>query len=166
MIDLKGAGVAEVRVQRGSVGMLPMPRLQLKLSLALGLLSVSISFLYLSTLNSFLAANYYPIIETNVSDPLLKAAMISSGKDLLWSLGVIAGLFFFVSFALGIYFSHRIAGPIFQIRRVLLEHQTGQSQLRIHLRPHDELGELAEDINRTLELLDKNKQVSPSKSSP
>ena len=95
MIDLKGAGVAEVRVQRGSVGMLPMPRLQLKLSLALGLLSVSISFLYLSTLNSFLAANYYPIIETNVSDPLLKAAMISSGKDLLWSLGVIAGLFIF-----------------------------------------------------------------------
>ncbi len=47
-----------------------------------------------------------------------------------------------------IIFSHRIAGPLPKIYRALQDIGTGNFEIKLYLRKHDELRELAEHINR------------------
>lgn len=50
--------------------------------------------------------------------------------------------------------SHRIAGPVYRLQKSLEEIRRGNLTYRIHLRRKDELGDLAEDLNRVFEFLD------------
>ena len=54
---------------------------------------------------------------------------------------------------LGIRISHRICGPVYHIRMVLKELREGKPLRAITLREKDELKELADDLNTTLEML-------------
>ena len=54
------------------------------------------------------------------------------------------------SILVGIYYSHRLAGPIYRIRRTLHDVQEGRDVDPIVLRRNDEFKELADDINRVL----------------
>jgi len=51
--------------------------------------------------------------------------------------------------------SHRIAGPIYRLKKSLKEVAEGNYGLRIRLRKTDELKDVAEAINKVVELLDK-----------
>ena len=55
-----------------------------------------------------------------------------------------------IAVAAGVFYSHRIAGPLLRIRRTLGDFLNGQSVEPIILRENDELKELADDINRVL----------------
>ncbi len=67
---------------------------------------------------------------------------------LLGACGVI--IFAFGSF-LGVYFSHRVAGPIFRLETVLEARNRGEPTGPIRLRPKDELQRLAYLLNAHLE---------------
>lgn len=58
---------------------------------------------------------------------------------------------------LAIVLSHRIAGPIFRIKKTLDEVTKGDYSKRLHLRNTDELKDVAESINKVMELLEKKK---------
>ncbi len=58
---------------------------------------------------------------------------------------------------LAIVLSHRIAGPIFRIKKTLDEIIKGDYSKRLHLRNTDELKDVAESINSLMELLEKKK---------
>ncbi len=58
---------------------------------------------------------------------------------------------------LAIVLSHRIAGPIFRIKKTLDEIIKGDYSKRLHLRNTDELQDVAESINNLMELLEKKK---------
>jgi nitrogen fixation/metabolism regulation signal transduction histidine kinase len=53
-----------------------------------------------------------------------------------------------VTFVLGILFSHRMAGPVFRMRRILQEMAEGELRGFSRLRRKDEFQPLMEDINR------------------
>lgn len=55
----------------------------------------------------------------------------------------------------GIFYSNRIAGPLYQMKAVIEEHISGQPGRRIRVRPNDYGADLAEKINL---LLDKNEK--------
>lgn len=55
----------------------------------------------------------------------------------------------------GISFSNRIAGPLFQMQTVLREVSAGASGRRVRLRPKDFAQGLAEDINTLLDRMEK-----------
>jgi hypothetical protein len=55
-----------------------------------------------------------------------------------------------VSWLVGLYFSHRIAGPIRNMQNTLDAYLKGDSQARVRLRKTDHFEELAEKINQTL----------------
>lgn len=61
-----------------------------------------------------------------------------------------------------IYFSHRIAGPLPKIYRTLREIGFGQFEVRLVLRKHDELKELAEVINEMAKNLKERETKKPS----
>ena len=58
---------------------------------------------------------------------------------------------------LAIVLSHRIAGPIFRIKKTLDEIIQGDYGKRLYLRNTDELKDVAESINKIVELLEKKK---------
>jgi len=67
---------------------------------------------------------------------------------LLWPiLAICLGIAVLVTLVFGVLVSHRMAGPVFRIRRVLGEMQEGNLQGDIHLRRKDDFKSLAESIN-------------------
>ncbi len=54
-----------------------------------------------------------------------------------------------------IFFSHRIAGPVYHIQKSLGKIMEGNLTYRVRLRRKDELTDLAEDVNKTAQFLEK-----------
>lgn len=55
---------------------------------------------------------------------------------------------------IGIFLSHRIAGPIFRIEKVMEEIGNGNFKMRLAIRKSDQLHEMVEAVNKMTELLD------------
>lgn len=68
--------------------------------------------------------------------------------DLLWPvLAACLGVTLVVTFVFGVLFSHRMAGPIFRIRRTILEMADGNLKGLVFLRKKDDFKALAEALN-------------------
>jgi methyl-accepting chemotaxis protein len=55
---------------------------------------------------------------------------------------------------MGVWYSHKFAGPVYRIKAVISKSLSGERDLRIYLRDKDELKDLAERVNALLERLD------------
>jgi two-component system sensor histidine kinase ResE len=62
------------------------------------------------------------------------------------------------NFWYGVRLSHRIAGPMVQIKRVLERAAKGEYKSRIQLRSNDYLHEIGDELNRLLEELESQKK--------
>lgn len=62
-----------------------------------------------------------------------------------------------VSVFIGVKLSHRIYGPIVQMRKHVGRLMAGEYQSRVHLRDHDHFGELADDLNDLAQTLESRK---------
>jgi signal transduction histidine kinase len=51
----------------------------------------------------------------------------------------------------GVFYSNRIAGPIYHMRHAISEFREGDNERRVRLRPKDYMQGLADDINRLLD---------------
>jgi len=60
-----------------------------------------------------------------------------------------------------IYVSHRIAGPIYRIRRDLEQVAAGNYSLRIKLRKTDELKDVADAMNKVIDVLEQKSKEKP-----
>lgn len=56
---------------------------------------------------------------------------------------------------MAVFYSHRVAGPVYRIKNVINRALSGESEQRIFLREGDELKDLAEKINALLERTDR-----------
>ena len=62
-----------------------------------------------------------------------------------------AGLFIFaVSFLLGLFITHHLAGPIYRFERVFERMEQGDLSMTVHLRKHDEFHDTAAALNRAI----------------
>ncbi len=59
---------------------------------------------------------------------------------------------------IGVFYSHRIAGPIFRIKADIEKVLSGDKDVRIVIRKKDKLHDLAESVNLLLEELQKSRQ--------
>lgn len=59
----------------------------------------------------------------------------------------------FILSILTIFLTHRIAGPVFKIKKIIRLIRGGQGSERVFLRKHDEFKDLAEDLNALLDHL-------------
>jgi methyl-accepting chemotaxis protein len=58
---------------------------------------------------------------------------------------------------IGIFYSHRIAGPAYRIQRDIQRALQGEKGIKIRLRKNDKLKELADSVSTLIEELDKNR---------
>ena len=56
---------------------------------------------------------------------------------------------------MAVWYSHKVAGPVYRIKSVIAGSMAGETDQRIYLREGDELKDLAEKINALLERIDR-----------
>ncbi|MEY4616703.1 MAG: hypothetical protein RJB66_1663 [Pseudomonadota bacterium] len=91
----------------------------------------------------------------NSALPLTEATSVALYEELLKIksyLFVSSIIFVLLSFLGALYISHRIAGPVYHIKKILHDYQKNNNlQARVKLRPDDDLHDLAEAINQVLD---------------
>jgi methyl-accepting chemotaxis protein len=63
---------------------------------------------------------------------------------------VATALSVFFTFLLGLLYSHRIAGPLYNLKRVLRRFREGDMNQVVRFRKHDEFHDLAAEVSRTI----------------
>ncbi|HEY5595019.1 MAG TPA: hypothetical protein VIL61_07675 [Nitrospiria bacterium] len=64
----------------------------------------------------------------------------------------------FILAVLSVFLTHRIAGPIYKIKKTIRLIYDGRSSERVVLRDHDEFQDLAEEVNHLIDHFQQNKQ--------
>lgn len=82
----------------------------------------------------------------------LTRAKVYTYFDLLWKplLGVLL-INILIMVALNVYYSHKIAGPVFRLKKTLRQKLDGQAVEPVRFRKNDEFQELADLVNQLME---------------
>lgn len=102
---------------------------------------------------SYIKENYVTLVELGPMTDEAKSQMYLELRHLMIALGITSLAFIGVVGALGIFLSHRTAGPLYHFKRVFDEIQRGRTQQRVRLRPGDEFHEVAESFNQMMDSL-------------
>ena len=120
----------------------------------------------------FALSMIYPIVIYNIFEFFLKH--ISEGhtgvltpdkinaleSQVIKILGVIQIVFLGITFILTIFLSHRIAGPLYKLRKGMEEVAKGNFDLRISFRKNDNFKELADTFNDMTQAIGLNKGLN------
>lgn len=96
----------------------------------------------------------YELILSLVPDPTeIKEKMDISQKLLLFNFFFAGTVFIVTTAVVGLIFSHKTAGPLFQIKSIAKKIHSGDASSRIKLRPGDDFREVAEHLNSAFDKL-------------
>jgi nitrogen fixation/metabolism regulation signal transduction histidine kinase len=101
----------------------------------------------------------YPLIVANLFDYFARyiamdpthsdvGTIYATRKGVVSLLVVTEGVFILLTFLLGLFMSHRIAGPLFKLRRQFAELAKGGFDGKLYFRKKDYFPELADDFNQ------------------
>lgn len=122
------------------------PKFQLKLSLLICGLVLLGSVIYPKTI--------YDLFEKIIAlQPELAQRYIESRQSLLNVLFLIEGAFLGLAFLIGIFISHRIAGPMYKMQNYLKNYRTGEIDYPLNFRDGDNFQEVADELNHTIDHL-------------
>ena len=129
------------------------PRYQLKY-----IFWTTVSGLFLVSVNAFvfyyyLQENYKILVELSPMEDIVKSQLYHELHEIIIILSCFGVLFTLVTALIGIFFSHRTAGPLYHFKRVFREISKGDASARVKLRPKDEFRDVAEEFNRMLDKL-------------
>jgi methyl-accepting chemotaxis protein len=107
----------------------------------------------------FLSSLIYPVTIYDIATSLAKKspeiAQLLETKQIpliavlaLWQLGFAA-----LVFVICIFFSHKIAGPIYKLQKFLIDFREGENDGKLFFRDGDYFQEIAEDVNLVVENL-------------
>lgn len=158
--NLKGvdrtAPVSHVPHQRRRKRFLIDRRFQLRYTLLLCLASGMIFLSYTSLLLYFHQVNAENLInEALIQIPSVVEQLRSDQEILKWI--IIVGFLFtvLIVFAVGIFLTHRVSGPIENLKCRLEEVISGKTQVRMRLRKHDEFRSLEILFNEAMQAIEK-----------
>jgi len=97
----------------------------------------------------------YPILSEKLSKAVTEPISKELAKALLNSYWISVVFLIFLAGFFGIFFSHKIVGPINRMTSIVNDIEKGNLSKRIYLRKHDEFVPLANAINKLLDSLKK-----------
>lgn len=105
----------------------------------------------------FGGALYYLVWQTVASEfaipEILAENLIPALNKVNTLLLIFLPLVFLLMLIFSVYISHKIAGPVYRLEKELIEIAKGDYSRRIKFRSHDELQEIADNINKLLDNL-------------
>ena len=125
------------------------PKFQIKFSLFLCFLIALVSVIYPYTL--------YQIIESVINNYAGDATILKQKRNALliilgaWQLGFSA-----LVFIISIFFSHKIAGPLYKLKNYLIQIKEGQTVDKLFFRKGDYFQEIAEEFNHAMDKIQSN----------
>lgn len=119
---------------------------------------ISLTGLLLVALNSgtfyaFTRENYATLVDLS---PMTDDAKSQLYKELWQIVGCLVGgnlIFLFLVSILGLFYSHRTAGPLYHYKRVFTEIKNGNYGARVRLRPTDDFQDVAAVFNEMMDTI-------------
>ena len=118
----------------------------------------------------------YPLIIYNIFEHFIRYAALdpmgppiqmlqATRKEMLWLLVFMQILFLLVTFLISIFVSHRIAGPIYKLKKTFEEVAAGQFTGELYFRKRDHFQDLTASFNQMMSALRSGSSTSISKHS-
>jgi len=118
--------------------------------LGLVALLITVSYLYLSE-------HYVPLIEQAVSEDI-KNQLLAEVQEIILYMGLTVVSSVLIIILGSIVISHRVAGPMHNLRRVCDEIRKGDFKARVHFRSKDEFKEVPDAFNSMVDKLTENQK--------
>lgn len=137
--------------QRKLRNLIVNPQYQLRYIFWLSLSGVLLIVIYSCLVYYYVSENYALIVELAPITDEAKAQLYSELRGVVIRLSGLS--LFFVGFTgiLGLFFSHRTAGPLYHFNRIFKEIGGGNTQARVRLRPTDDFREVAASFNEMMD---------------
>lgn len=130
---------------------------------------IVVAGIVLSVLNtgvfySYTKENYELLVDLSPMTDAARAQLYAELKHIVMMLSAFSLGFTAALAVVGLYLSHRTAGPLFHFKRVFDEINSGNAKARIKLRPRDDFQDVAESFNRMMDgVSGTREQESPKK---
>jgi HAMP domain-containing protein len=145
------------RNQRRLRNFLLNPRFQAKTIFWIVLSGLTMFVVCSSVFYVFVRENYQLLVDLAPMTDDVRAQLYRELHQILLLLGGFAVVFLAFMAMIGLVISHRTAGPLYRIKRVIEEVALGNPSARIHLRPNDDFQDVAESFNKMMDALLKNR---------
>lgn len=106
---------------------------------------------------SFTKENYAILVDLSPMTEDARSQLYAELHRIFLYLAVFSAAFLIFIAALGIYLSHRTAGPLYQFKRVFDDVRAGNRTSRLSLRPNDEFRDVADAFNQMMDSLGPSK---------
>jgi methyl-accepting chemotaxis protein len=100
---------------------------------------------------SYINENYVTLVDLSPMSEEAKSQLYGELRHLILALSVVSFTFMTLIFVLGVFLSHRTAGPMYHFKRVFEEIRDGNLNQRVHLRPKDEFQDVAKSFNEMMD---------------
>jgi signal transduction histidine kinase len=101
--------------------------------------------------------NYDTLVTLSPVSDEIKAELYRELNQIVFYLAGVSILFLLSVGLIGLVYSHRVAGPLFKIKKVCKDICDGNTSARIKLRPNDAFRDVAEQLNLLIDILQKKK---------
>ena len=112
---------------------------------------------YTSIFYYYVKENHEIFIELIDMSDEARAQMNKELFQITLGMGISGVLFLLLTGIIGIFLSHRIAGPLYKIQKTFEKIKDGDLTQRVFLRPKDELRDFAEDFNQMMDSIENKK---------
>ncbi len=102
---------------------------------------------------SFTNENYQLLVELSPMTDEAKAVLFSELKRITVYLVILSSLFILAMSLVGLVFSHRTVGPLYQFKKIFDQIRNGKKDSRIQLRPNDDFQDVAQSFNEMMDSL-------------
>ena len=140
--------------RRKARNLLLRPTLQMKLPLYTLLLSFTFGLLALLLFYIYFEQLYVMMLENTTQGSYLRTAVSMQTNNFLEATSMLLIGYILLMVAVTTIYTHRIIGPTVALKRHIRALKDGLYSHRVHLRKHDELKDMAADLNELAEILE------------
>ncbi len=146
-----------MKYNRKLTNLLINPKYQLRYIAWISLTGILLVGVYMAVFYRFTQENYSILVDLSPMDDATKAQLYHELYTIIFTLGALGLCFIFLVAVLGLFISHKTAGPMFKFRKIFKEISNGNRAARIILRPGDDFQDVATAFNEMMDQLESKK---------
>lgn len=142
--------------QRKLKNLIINPKFQLKYIFWISFSGLSLIILQSFIFYRYTKENYTFLVEMVDMTEQAKLQLDSELNQIIITLIILSFSFLGILTIFGLFFSHKVAGPLYKFNLVMNKIRNGDDSLRVHLRPGDEFHEIADSFNKLMDNINAN----------
>ncbi len=140
-----------VKNRRKLKNVLINPAYQIRYVFWLGITGLLLTLVNCTIFYVYIHENYSILVELVPMTDQVKGQLYTELHQIIWILAGISVVFVGVVSVLGLFLSHRTAGPMYHMKRVFSDITSGKTTARVNLRPNDDFQDVALAFNTMMD---------------